>query len=853
MERTIRQRPIQKLSIKEKNDEWRNQNVDYIIGAAELSSSLDLPDDEEIQTNYDLYNGLYDEREIRHVTNPFKQEDGFPAMAQDYNIIRPKIDLLIGEETKRPFNFRVYRTSNKASSEVMTQAKEMLTNYVMGNIMSKMGEEEAQRFQEALASGEIMPPEEIAKYLTQDYKDVAESTAYHSLNYLKQKLNLEHEFLTGWEDALKAGLEYFYVGIRNGEPYVECVNPLEFKWAISDGIEFVHEAEWCRRRMLLSASQIHDMLYDKLSEEDFNKILDMTGQSTAGGFGPDKGPKDDFNHWDVKSYSRPPGHNPFSDTAADALVVYHVCWRSYKKIGFVIMIDPTTGQPIEYQVDETYKKTGDELSVEWTWLTEIWEGYRIGDDLYVGIQPVEYQYYDNNLNSKYLPYTGAAYSNRNSKGVSLISVMKPLQYFYIITWYRLELAIARDKGKVVNMDITQIPTSMGVDVNKWLHYLSSVGVNFVNPYEEGWLDEQAHRDGKPAQFNQMTAMDLSTTQSIVQYIEIMNKIEQMLDSITGISRERQGGAAPNALVGVVERNNIQSANITEPLFWRHNQVKKHVLTLMLNTAKAAWRNTDKRYLHYILDDTTRAFLEIGEDFPYEDFDIFVHDGTRDLFALEQIRQLIQPAMQNGASLIDVIDIITQDNISMLKHKMEEIESARQERENAMAEREQQVQMEIENMKQRSIEMSLADKQADRDLQKYKIDTEAATRIAVAEINAYRGSENLDQDMNGIPDPIEIANLRLAERAADANSASTLFAEQAKMRETELKTRVEERKAELQERSEKIKAKIEKDKIELEEKKIKATAQLQKQKDQEAYRRELLKAKTAVKNKVTGEK
>jgi hypothetical protein len=25
---------------------------------------------------------------------------------------------------------------------------------------------------------------------------------------------------------------------------------------------------------------------------------------------------------------------------------------------------------------------------------------------------------------------------------------------YIVLWYRLELAIARDKGKVVNMDIT---------------------------------------------------------------------------------------------------------------------------------------------------------------------------------------------------------------------------------------------------------------------------------------------------------------------------------------------------------------------------------------------------------------
>ena len=36
------------------------------------------------------------------------------------------------------------------------------------------------------------------------------------------------------------------------------------------------------------------------------------------------------------------------------------------------------------------------------------------------------------------------------------------------------------------MDPTQIPKSMGIDVGKWAHYLSSMGVAFVNPYEEGW-------------------------------------------------------------------------------------------------------------------------------------------------------------------------------------------------------------------------------------------------------------------------------------------------------------------------------------------------------------------------------
>lgn len=71
-------------------------------------------------------------------------------MAQDYNIIKPKIDLLLGEETKRPFNFKVVRTSDIAASEMQDKAKQLLIDYIQATIMSKLGPEEQARYQEAL-------------------------------------------------------------------------------------------------------------------------------------------------------------------------------------------------------------------------------------------------------------------------------------------------------------------------------------------------------------------------------------------------------------------------------------------------------------------------------------------------------------------------------------------------------------------------------------------------------------------------------------------------------------------------------------------------------------------------------
>ena len=121
---------------------------------------------------------------------------------------------------------------------------------------------------------------------------------------------------------------------------------------------------------------------------------------------------DDWNHIDTKIYSKYPDHNPYGD--AEDVVVYHVCWKSFKKIGFVTIINPETGEEEEFVVDEYYKSTGNEVNVEWDWIIEVWEGYN-ADDLYFGIQPIEYQYITSkNLNSQRLPYTGIVYSNTNS-------------------------------------------------------------------------------------------------------------------------------------------------------------------------------------------------------------------------------------------------------------------------------------------------------------------------------------------------------------------------------------------------------------------------------------------------------
>lgn len=813
--------PRQKLPLSKKGKKWQEDCVNYIIGEGNVTSGGNSTSYYgELQTYYNLYNSIFDEKDFKSITNPFKVEDGFPATPHDFNIIRPKVDLLIGEETKRPLNFRVIRTSQEATSEMQEKEKQMILQYIEAAITAKMSQEEAQQFQEQLQSGEIMPPEQIAKYMDKDYKDIVENTAYHSLTYLREKLDLDNEFIKGWKDGLISGREIYYVGVLNAEPYAERVNPICFSYDKSPDLDFIEDGSWCCRKMRMPITEVYDRYYDKLEEKDLDRLEEMIGSTPGRNLG-DRSPVD--MGIQLRIYD-----NPIFEGSGKSLVnVWHCCWKSFKKIFYVTTTDDA-GQPQINIVDETYQPVGNEVSVEPDWIIEVWEGYRAGSDLYFGIQPIEYQHVSiDNPNSQKLPYCGAIYSNTNSKPRSLVSILKPLQYMYIVLWYRLELAIARDKGKVVNMDITQIPKSMNISPAKWMHYLSSVGVNFINPYEEGW-NIPGREGGKPAQFNQITALDLTMSNVIAEYIQLMDKIEELAGTISGITQQREGAVSTSEMVGNVERSVVQSSHITEPLFLVHNQCKRRVLNMLLNTAKGAWEETGKQKLQYIFDNGERAFLDITPKFYYEDMDVFVSDTSKDLENIQKLQQLIQPAMQNGASLLEAAEILTNDNFNIIKQKLKDMQTRQEQIQQQQQEAEAQQQQQLQQMQNEAKQQELMLQEAQMDLQRYQIDQDNQTKIAVAQINAYRGTEELDQDQNGIPDPVEIGKQAI---------------EQQKINQDAYNKRYEAKQ----------KREIEDQKIQLEKDKMKHETELQKAKDDAAYEREKLKARTALKNKTSGEK
>lgn len=815
--------PIQKLPMSKKDDPWQEACVDYVIGMGEVvSGGMTRTRFEELQTYYNLYNSIFDEKDLKAVTNPFNVEDAFPAKPHDFNIVRNRIDLLIGEETKRPLNFVVTRTDDDAASDVQDKTKQMIINYVMATITANMDPKQAATYQQRIQSGEIMPPAQIADYMQRSYKDIVENVGYHTLNYLRQKLNIDHEYIKGWKDALIAGEEVYYVGILNGEPTMERVNPLYFSFDRSPELEFIEDGDWCCRRMRLAYTEVYDRFYDKMDEKQLNQLLELINQSPQATYSGDKNMIDDFNHIKMRIVDNP----TYDFRARNTVNVWHVCWRSFKKIAYVTYRDET-GQLQQTIVDENYTPNGTEVKVKWDWIEEIWEGYRVGHELYIGCKPLEYQHISlDNPNSQKLPYCGVVYSNTNSAPRSLVSILKPLQYMYIVLWYRLELALARDKGKIITMDITQIPKSMGVDAAHWMHYLSALGVNFVNPYEEGW-DIPGKEGGKPSSFNQISAMDTTMSNVIAQYIQLMEKVEQMASDLSGISDQRMGQITPSELVGNTQQAIVSSSNVTEPLFWMHNQCKRNTLNMLLDTAKGAWAKSGKKKLQYIFDDVERAFIDIVPEFYYSDMDVFVTDTTKDLQRMDQLKQLIQPAMQNGATLLDAAEILTTDNIQNIKDKLRKIVDQQQQVQQQQAQQEAEQQQQLAKIQNEAKAQELMMKEAELDVQRYKVDQDNQTKITIAEMETYNRQQDLDQNNNGIPDPMEIANNALQREKIQSDKFNKQYEVDQKMS-------------------------IENKKLDVEKQKITAAASLQQQKDDAAMQREQLKAKVAMANPVVGE-
>lgn len=749
--------PTQRIPRSKKGKLWGESNVNYFIRIAATDTLGNRATNYRKAINYELFNGRFNPKDLEYVCNPLGiQGEEYPASLQHYDIISAAIMLLMGEESSRTENFIAVSEGPETINRKNKSMKDRLQQAYMQHLMAEVDPNSLQKDDKGNPIPPP-PPQELESIKYHTFSDLLEQKANQILRVLKKKLNTQDRFNSGFKDALISGEEIYWIGINNSEPDFRRANPLNITCLLNFDSYYIDEASAVVEERLLTIPTILDELGDKLSPTDVKELEDLSkNYSSLTNSGKDNfvATKDGVEFTGGGTSFVGYKH----DTRLGLIRVFRVEWISMTKIGTIKYTDENQ-VPQETTVDETFdlstfKEVYPDAEVEWFWINEAWEGIKIANNIFIGIQPKENQ--RRRLDNPYyarLGYTGLIYNATNSVSVSLIDRLKPYQYLYNILMYRLELAFASDQGKVFLMDLAQIPRSEGIDVDKWIYYLKSAKIGFINSFEEG---KKGAMQGQRPTFNQFQAIDLSLSNTIQQYVNSLEFIRQQVANLSGITPQRLGSIKTSELVGNVEKSVEQSSYITEYYFRSHSEVKRRVYEGLLECAKIAYRKG--KAVQYILDDLQIEVLNIEEsEFDMEEFAVFISNSTKDQEVLQTLKGLYEVALkQDKVMLSDIVSAALNDSPRDVAKKLKYSEEAQKEQKIKEIQAQQESQQKANEQALQMHQEEQANKQADRDLKKYEIDTKAQTEIEKAEISALGFQKNSDEDQNGIPDILETA-------------------------------------------------------------------------------------------------
>ena len=712
-----------------------------------------------MKVNYDLYNNIIDFRDFEYVCKPFGvDEEGFelPAKMSNRDIISNKIKVILGMEMRRPFDYKVLAVNPEATTRKEQQEFNMMRDYVISEILGpikkqielskaqEQGDEPLTSLQKEKLQEEIdaqlkaMTPDEVKLYMQRKHQDPAELLSHQLLEYLSIKRDLKGKFNNGAKHALITAKEFYWVGEVNGEPEVRVCNPLRLNFNASPDTEFIEDGEWVTYEYRMSPSDCIAFFAEDLTNDEIDSIYKDYSNYTHNMF-----ERDLFNFANNGPISQ------YDYQTNNTVRVLHAVWKSLREVKF-LKYEDDNGEVQQMIVDETYELNTDAGDIEITseWIPEVYEGYKIGANIFKKLRPVPGQFKDmDNLYMSKLPYYGAIYDATNSQPTSFVDRGKVWQYYLNIVYYRAELLMASDKGKKVLMNINAVPDSAGIDIEKFQYFFESSPFGWFNPNEEGMTYSDVNAIAK--------VIDLSTASDIGKYIELAERIKQECGEAMGVSRQMEAQLGPEDAVSNTRQSLIQSSYILEPFFNLHNRIKKNVLTALIETAKVCYSNKKPQKLSYVLDDLSVRTLDLDPALlDNSTVGLFVTDSSSAQEIKDTITQLAHAALQNqSVKFSDIVSILKETSITAAEDRLKASEVESEERAN---------QAEIAKIKaQKDLEESKVQHEKEKwqheiDLAIVKEEEKRKTEVVKGALVGASFNPDQDVDKDGINDYLEIA-------------------------------------------------------------------------------------------------
>lgn len=751
-------------STKIANDfEHTKRVIDNYISCSTFVDELVNRDIRDPRIFYDAYNNRLPDEYFNYVTNPLNSSKAeytnWPSKIRSYSIIRPNIDLLEGEYEKRPFSFAVkvhYNDQVNTRQEAEYQAILQALQQQFINTLAQRGTNTGQPEQP------VELPEKIKSKFQSNYKDQRALMGESALDIIIDQQHLEEKFKRLFRDWLIAGEVFSYKGIRGSNIVYERVSPLDISYDKSPDTEYIEDGQWVVRRIYMTPSDVSDLFYEELKEKDLDLMEDENGGLTlrAIGTGLQNSIRND------------------EDLRSSKVIVYHVVWKYLIKVGILTYINEF-GQEEKIEVPEQFKPNKDlNESVEWFWVNEVWEGYRLTNDLYVGIRPVPSQRNTvNSLSECRLPYNGKRFSDTHSQNVSIVEMGLPYETLHRILHFNLEKTIAKSKGKIALIDQNVIPKKFGWDEEKFFYWAEATGFAMIDRSQPG-VDKS---------YNQYSTLDLGLYQHISSLVELMQYVKSEWDELLGITRQRKGDSKASDSVRGNQMAISQSAVISEKVFSRFEEFVRSELQGLLDVSKLAW--IDGFQAVHQGDDMRNAILQIDpSQYIESDYGVHISRSARDLQNLEMVRQQVQSFAQNGVSPSTIIDVVQARSLSKLRSLLQEAELKSMEAQQQMGLAEQEGAERIEMIKGSFEELKGI---IDERLINVEYDRKEEIEHIKGAYSTYRNVEGTgDNNNDGVPDMLEVrkqfADEEDSRRKQNLDHAKTRIQERQKDRELDLK-------------------------------------------------------------------
>lgn len=745
--------------------DWYKKNMEYYAQHTQHYYTRR----DKVLTLYRIAQGIMDESWYNYVTNPYatekKEERRFPAKIRNYDIISPILNLLRGEKATRPFNYQVFVHNADSETKRKKAEKEMILENMKIEYLQSL---QAQGYDlESPQEEPPPPPAELVKNFRKSWSDDRADMGQEAIEFLKDDQELLRKWRRGFYDWMVTDRVFSYKDvIRNNVEY-DIISSYDIAYIASPDTEYVEDGDAVIRRKWMTISDVIDRFYDTLTTEEIDELEKRI--VTDPGYIVNEG---------LKSGFEPPAHH----NRADMVLVEHIVWKGMREIGKVFTKD-IFGNDLEFEVDRDFVPRPEDR-VEWMWVNEVLEGYRIDEKYYKEMGPIPYQRgtFDNPSKCK-LPYNGATYSDRHVESVSLVEKMIPFQILYNIVKYRLEITLAKNKDKIQMMPLGAIPKKKGWDMFTSMYYADATGYMFYDETNPHVLQAMQY----------MKVLDGSLNQYIKYVYDYLGAIKLELEEFVGINRQRKGQTTASEGKGVTEQSIFQSSIITEELFMAFDEFQRRELQGLLDISKFAW--IDGKRAQYVGNDMKVHYLNIEPGaYQESEFGVFVKVSRKENEKLEALRQMAQSFAQNQMRPSAVADILNSENFSQLRDRLEDLEELEMKLNQDAQKAEQQA-------AQAGDQFKAVEAQKDRDHETIEKEKDRNLERELKYLDTNIEMFNQDANNNQVPDALEAQKLAQegAKQATDAEAA------QRKLDIEEEKNRLKDKEIDSKERTEKYKA------------------------------------------------